>query len=1164
MIAPTLLVGLGGAGSKIVTRVSKLVNAEQRDHIGFAVFDTDINELRDIQRANPFIKIIQTSTKLSVGEYLNIDTHARDTWFPVNAILNSKTLTEGAGQVRAISRLAFDTAIRAGKMEQLHEAIQNLYKLEEGQSEQALRIIIVSSLAGGTGSGLILPVALYLKNYLATHFRQSANITRGFFILPEVFDQVIPGTSERNSLRSNAYATLRELDAFLMKGDATLPEQYKDFVKIEFPRVSSDGYEEYNVRPYDFCFLFDAQNAEGSKLNSFNQYLDHAANCIYAQSIGPMNKRSNSSEDNTIRRLAAERGRNRYAGAGSSMLIYPVEDVQEYIALNWAKECVSKQWLVFDDVYKQMRRQNNEMRAKGLNAVDPDPADSYVNTVESMAKTKDPFALAIVNACATFDADGLSKLSDKWDEYLDALKKKVTQDESSGQPKLDAQKQKVMNNIGEIEGGKDSWEAFQTTYREMEKYRAMINKRTEDAARTIAYTMFNSPTETATTDRLGFRLETYLRDEEGKFIHPNAVRYFLYKALEGLKEEKRLMEKQIAKADKFFDNFAAAQFENEKDEDGAATVENLTDRKVALLNRLTGKLSVEQQDLKTAYSNYMAEANKYRVNAVLAKVYDEGITYVGNLCDAYKSFFSTFESRVSDITKRIGDIGKRYGSTKGSTAHYVCASKQCLDHMVEQHPYLGTTLAIDSQLAEDIYNKVRKYSLLPTKPQNSGYFNELFEEGILGYFKNSVMRTYSSAVDMDIITALETEAHIELEEEVKKAAEKNRVFEYDEATVNAYVESTIRNSRALSCPFIEKPLGMEKQPIYACAYNPILVTGDDSPRSQLVDRELANAGGVADDDIGKNMILFYQSFYGLRANELSKFAPPERSLTSDRNAGEYYKAYFELIADIHPEAHRSKAITPHIDRWWHVVTKMPDLDDESQSEQEQRIYAAFFWGILGGYVDLYDVGAEQRHYRLNVDELGMDASAGTLVVSNGTPCDRLYEVLDAFAIYPELVQKVLSRVEGLTNDDVDRAVPVQEGTLMMDIATFRVREFPFGPENRVRSIFDIPGLMAKSTRSDCYNEESVLSILRAELEEIRKYLLKFCSMKELPDVMGPLMKQQFDLYLEALGEDAKRNPKVYSEYLFTRTCSLIAKAFEELGLIHDSKEIMRTARELSK
>ena len=80
---------------------------------------------------------------------------------------------------------------------------------------------------------------------------------------------------------------------------------------MQFPRAASAGYEEYDVRPYDFCLLFDAQNADGSKLNSFDQYLDHAANCIYAQSIGPMNKRSNSSEDNTIRKLAKERGRNR-------------------------------------------------------------------------------------------------------------------------------------------------------------------------------------------------------------------------------------------------------------------------------------------------------------------------------------------------------------------------------------------------------------------------------------------------------------------------------------------------------------------------------------------------------------------------------------------------------------------------------------------------------------------------------------------------------------------------------------------------------------------------------------------------------------------------------------------------------------------------------------
>ena len=252
MIAPTLLVGLGGTGSKIVQKVSKMVSEEQRSNIAFAVLDTDVNEQNEIRENAPYIKRIQTSTRQVVGEYLRIDAHSRDTWFPVNAILNNKALSEGAGQVRSVSRLAFESCIRAGKLEPLHEAIQSLYKVDETNVEQALRVIIVSSLAGGTGSGLILPVGLYIRNYLKTHFRTSANITRGFFILPEVFFEVIPGQSERNNLRANAYATLRELDAFLMKGDNTLPERFRKTVKMDFPRVAAEGYDSYDVSPYDF------------------------------------------------------------------------------------------------------------------------------------------------------------------------------------------------------------------------------------------------------------------------------------------------------------------------------------------------------------------------------------------------------------------------------------------------------------------------------------------------------------------------------------------------------------------------------------------------------------------------------------------------------------------------------------------------------------------------------------------------------------------------------------------------------------------------------------------------------------------------------------------------------------------------------------------------
>lgn len=68
MSAPTLLIGLGGTGCKIVQKVSNLVTPEQRKKIAFVMFDTDINELREVEESSPFIKTIQTSTRQTVGE----------------------------------------------------------------------------------------------------------------------------------------------------------------------------------------------------------------------------------------------------------------------------------------------------------------------------------------------------------------------------------------------------------------------------------------------------------------------------------------------------------------------------------------------------------------------------------------------------------------------------------------------------------------------------------------------------------------------------------------------------------------------------------------------------------------------------------------------------------------------------------------------------------------------------------------------------------------------------------------------------------------------------------------------------------------------------------------------------------------------------------------
>lgn len=1138
MIAPTLLVGLGGTGSKVVLRVANKVTEEQRKKIGFAVFDTDINELRDIEAGNPFVKTIQTSTKLSVGEYLNIDTHARDNWFPVNAILNSKTLTEGAGQVRAISRLAFDTAIRAGNMEPLHQAIENLYKVEEKQSDQALRVIIVSSLAGGTGSGLILPVGLYIKNYLQTRFQQSANITRGFFILPEVFYAVIPGQAERNNLKCNAYATLRELDAFMMKGDATLPDKYKDTVKIEFPRVGSSEFEEYDIRPYDFCFLFDAQNTEGKKLNDFNQYLDHAATCIYSQSIGPMNKRSNSSEDNTIRELCAESGRNRYAGAGSSMLVYPFEDVKKYIALKWTQSCVSDQWLMFDKIHKDKVLSNAKARAEGVVVKDTSPSKDYVTSIESLAKQSNPFAVNIIEQCTKYDDSGMIKLGESWNAYMDGLVKYV-EGSLKDSTDLEQQKEQAMARITGVEGGKDVWNQILECLTEMKKYSGMSEKRSEEVGRTMAYTLFRTKDSNAINERLPHQIETYLRDGDNNFLHPNAVRYFLYKTAEIMKNVKNKAERDAQEEKEQLESIIKSIVDDPKTQE-EETEEQLTTRKADMANNF-GKISDRQKSNLQSCTHYLAVVDDYRKHSVLNLVLDEGMNFIKNMSEAFETFYNSFDSRIEDANRELSTIAKKYNHTSGRTTRYVCASKVCLEKMVETMPYTGTVISIDSKLAETIYARVKNYSMLTDKSSNADYFVDIYNNSIVGYFKDKLMTSYGTEVDMDIISALEKEAKIEGGQSTDSAVEQ-------------YVIKAIEETRKLSSPFIERPLGEQKASIPACTYNNKLDPKDDSPKSALIAKYLANSGGVADEDIGLNMIMFYQSIYGLRANRLSKFAPGSQ----DRGPGEYYKAYFELINQIKPKSDKTPVITPHIDRNWHIVSKMPDLDERNQVAQENRVYRAFFLALVLGMIEYTEVSRGKYLYKLQIKDLKPEE----FVVSNGTPCDCFYEVLDALTINPVIVTNILKSADRifLKEQNASDKVTAENSELFKGIDGLKSKQY----KKDNLSIFDLPALLKIDTPAADFDKDVCIDAMRVVLHTIYDRLKSLVAESEVDYTFGKFIVQQYKKFNENLSWYYKN----YGNDNFSGFSQDIVKVaidlLDDMELTEDMKNIKDAQDQLNK
>jgi hypothetical protein len=485
-IAPTLILGLGGTGSQIIEKVNTKIqetNRAQSERIQFVAFDTDINDLAGLKRRSPGIYTVQTSTRSTVGEYLNVNTNARDNWFPVNEMLNRKTLTEGAAQVRAISLLAFDTTLKGGNLDSLHKAIDQLFRIDKDQEEQALRVIITSSLAGGTGSGLILPIAMYLANYLRTKYPKAKAITRGFFIQPDVFFTVIGATEEQRNLQVNAYAAIRELDAFLMKGDNTLPAQYKNLA-FEFPRVAAEGVEEIKAMPYDFCFLFDANNSSGGALDSFESYKDHAATCIYTQSLGPMSKKSNSREDNVLREVIFNDGRNRYAGAGASRLVYPWEHIRDFVAYKWTDLALSKQWLKFDEQIKEKKEALSKQNEEGYVSKDIEMPREFIQLVDAGVENKDPFARSIKNQCLAFDEDGISVVGERWNEYLTALRVHVkNQSAQAGDPNRKANCASKVESLTESKELED----YVAAYKELDTYYKKVHKKTDESAGVIAY-----------------------------------------------------------------------------------------------------------------------------------------------------------------------------------------------------------------------------------------------------------------------------------------------------------------------------------------------------------------------------------------------------------------------------------------------------------------------------------------------------------------------------------------------------------------------------------------------------------------------------------------------------------------------------------------------------
>ncbi|MBN2564484.1 MAG: hypothetical protein JXB46_02120, partial [Candidatus Eisenbacteria bacterium] len=343
---PTLLIGLGGTGAEVLLRVKKFLLERETSHLDlhrFLFLDTDKRTFATHAGLPPIdpneqclIGVRSAETLLKAPQHLH-----RFIWerFPPDQLqkVYIRKLAEGigAGQIRSLGALAYvlDYASVCTRLTQAYNAVRDigatakeLIQDSHAQIGSKVMIYVVGSLAGGTGSGCFLDVALTARSICGL---EKTNLI-GVFALPDAFDEKVKTDKDQvDSIRANTYAALRELQFVL---DAGAPERstdvaydYGDNVPLKLDR--SD-------QVFTFLYLVDKSNQMGS-LPRIESLYELMARTIYQDVASPFGAAQLSFASNVgVKKGTAvcpETGRPReISTVATAALVYPAPRVATY------------------------------------------------------------------------------------------------------------------------------------------------------------------------------------------------------------------------------------------------------------------------------------------------------------------------------------------------------------------------------------------------------------------------------------------------------------------------------------------------------------------------------------------------------------------------------------------------------------------------------------------------------------------------------------------------------------------------------------------------------------------------------------------------------------------------------------------------------------------
>ena len=990
---PTLIIGLGGVGCRIVEGVYRQFEASHpedidRRNVEFLCLDTDESDINKRRKVMPENNVVKTSSDLSdtVGGYIDRikgKTTVTD-WFDTSSQqLLGMPLNKGAAQVRMASRLALMSAINEGKLAAIDNSISRLMAVEpERHAGNIIRTYIVTSLAGGTGAGSFLQIAYYVKNSMRDHGANAPEVD-GFFLLADVLcDDASIGLSDdqKENIRSNTYACMKEMLAF------SSSDRDEALKKVEFEyRLGQKDKGLPSNQPYDQCYIIDYTAASGENLGKESRYESQVESFVYLTAFSPTGDQYRSNVINNIRQQIQDETK-KFASLGVSKLVYPVDDMFAYFARQRVTDNMRASWCLIDKDYQEKYAEYKKNKREGIPTPEPDKGQHFMDMVKQLAASSGSQGAEfgeIYRSTQVLDKD-FKPIKSKASEYLAAMQRfAMMKVNTSGE--LDSRYSEcVKSNVGFTTKDvlENDVQFVVKRERALEDYRNQVFSFIDNVKRITPKQCFlddhdNENYVSKTPQEDLHHLNTFIlsKDEE---LHPLAVRYFLYDLrdqikplLKKKKTANETLEKKIKEDySKLFDDPTTKKVETAVD-----TIQGSHQKRTGLsglANRITGQNPYRRtkEDYEAKSRMQADNIKKFASEKLLEETLSTMLNYINRLLEESEGFFDRLPVALEEVDNIRVALLKKHDSLNDKDITYVLASEQIkkdiYNFVVSRNdsPFFPTVMS--AALYRSMYHNVAvelaankfvtsKTVDEETKKQAAIEANKRIIEECVAYQDKLIRESNRDYAQKNVIAALKEEA----------MRESNN----DPVAAKEYMEHKFQMFREQAKFWGPNDLDPKVRFINAWGFHPDCV-GSETISAKDADalfgdeRVDTNPENAATRLVSK----FFSPYEIVRANSVTllsinkhfkKFHAKEKTDLTDEYFGPYFTAYRTVIDRVFASDKRSRSFThgvdsevlkdcsPHLDKRWHLPAYMPNIGS-SYMEETTKLYHALCYGLLSG------------------------------------------------------------------------------------------------------------------------------------------------------------------------------------------------------------------------